>query len=164
MARQLGWALAALIVVGSGAPGAAFQEEQQKPQAQPATERREGHDRGPWWKAPKTVAELKLTPEQSAAIDAIFHQEIDKAKPLREELQQLEQALDRTMKANTAEVAVVAQQVDRIENMRAQLNKMRTLMLYRMRRLLNAEQNAKFQTMLDQREAERRKNDGDRRR
>ena len=68
------------------------------------------------------------------------------------------------MKANTADVSVVAQQVDRVENKRAELNKLRVVMLYRMHRVLTPEQNAGFQAYMDRREAERKKQDGDRRR
>jgi hypothetical protein len=46
--------------------------------------------------------------------------------------------------------------------MRAELNTLRTVMLYRMRRVLNSDQNAKVQAMWDRREAERRR-DGDKR-
>jgi hypothetical protein len=37
-------------------------------------------------------------------------------------------------------------------------------MLYRMRRVLNAEQNVKFQALFDRRDAERKKQDAERRR
>lgn len=67
------------------------------------------------------------------------------------------------MKANTADVSVVVQQVDRVENKRAELNKLRVVMLYRMHRVLTPEQNVRLQAYMDRREAERKKQDGDRR-
>lgn len=108
------------------------------------------------------VAELGLSAEQSATIDQIFESAMEKARPLRDEVKRLEVELDHAMRANTAQVAVFARQVDKIENMRAELNKTRTVMLYRMRRVLSADQNAKFQAMHDRWEAGRKK-DADRR-
>ena len=134
-----------------------------KPQTQPASDR-ERHDRRMWWKTPADMAEIGLTAEQSTTIDGIFKSEVEKMKPLRETLNQLERSLDETVRANTADVEVFAKQVHKIEKMRAELNTMRTVMLYRMRRVLTQEQNAKFRAMWDRREAERRKQDGDRHR
>ena len=48
---------------------------------------------------------------------------------------------------NTADLATVAQQVDRLESARADLYKTRTLMLYRMRGVLSADQRAKLQAI-----------------
>ena len=166
MARHTRWALPALLMAALAAPlqGHAPQTETTQPQTTQAREtRREGSDRRPWWKNPKDMAEIGLTAEQSAQIDGIFHAEIAKMRPLRETVNNLERALDETMRANTADIDAFARQVNKIESKRAELNSMRTVMLYRMRRVLNADQNAKFQAMLDrQREADRRK-DGDRR-
>jgi Spy/CpxP family protein refolding chaperone len=143
--------------------GRAPQAETTPPKVQQARETRRDGDRRPWWKNPKDMTEIGLSSEQSAEIDRIFHAEIAKMRPLRETVNNLERALDETMRANTADIDAFARQVNKIEGKRAELNSMRTVMLYRMRRVLNADQNAKFQAMLDrQREAERRK-DGDRR-
>ena len=138
--------------------------QQNQKQDQPAKDSRRdgGHDRRPWWKDPKDVAEIGLTPDQSAAIDVIFKAELAKILPLREAVNELERSLNDTIRANTTDVAVFARQVQKIETKRAELNTMRTVMLYRMRRVLNADQNARFQAMVDrQREREReRENDG----
>jgi Spy/CpxP family protein refolding chaperone len=166
MARHTRWALASVLLAALTAPlqGGTLQTEH--PQAQQAKDqRRDGNDRRPWWKNPKDMAEIGLSADQSTEIDRIFHAEIAKMRPLRETVTGLERALDETMRANTADIDAFARQVNKIESKRAELNSMRTVMLYRMRRVLNADQNARFQAMLDrQREAERRKQDSDRRR
>ncbi len=72
----------------------------------------------------------------------------------------LEQALSATIKANTADVAVVEHQVDKVEKRRAELNKMRVVMLYRIHKVLSVEQNTKFQAMVDRWEASRKKQGG----
>lgn len=167
MARQIGWALLALFTVAAPARTAEpagvnqGQLEQQQP---PQVDRKDdtnapGHQRMLWWKDEKARAEIGFTLEQAAEIDRIFKAAMDKAKPLREEVNNLEQALSQTMKANTADVSVVAQQVDNVENKRAELNKLRVVMLYRMHRVLTPEQNVRLQAYRDRREAERKKQD-----
>jgi Spy/CpxP family protein refolding chaperone len=165
MARHLRLALAALVIVATANVSEArdpqeSQSGQQKSEARDG--RRDSSDRRPWWKNPKDMAEIGLTAEQSKTIDDIFHSEIEKMKPLREAINKLEPPLNETIRANTTDVSVVAKQVEKIERMRAELNTLRTVMLYRMRRVLNSDQNAKVQAMWDRREAERRR-DGDRR-
>ena len=165
MARHTRWALAVLVAalatpLQAGGP----QAEPPRPQAQQAKDsRRDGNDRRPWWKNPRDMAEIGITAAQSKQIDDLFHAEIEKMKPLRDTVNELERALDETMRANTADISAFARQVQKIEGKRAELNTMRTVMLYRMRRVLNADQNAKLLAMWDRQQAERRKQDGDRR-
>ena len=171
MARQTRWAVAVVLLAALAAPlhgrGAKVEQtEKAQPKAQQASRdsRHDGNDRRPWWKNPRDMAEIGLTSEQSRTIDGIFHDEIEKMKPLRQIVNELERALDETMRANTADISAFSRQVQKIEGKRAELNTMRTVMLYRMRRVLNAEQNAKLLAMWDRQQAERRKQDGDRRR
>lgn len=170
MARQTRWAVAVVLLAALAAPlhgrgPQVEQTEKAQPKVQQASRdtRRDGNDRRPWWKNPKDMAEIGLTSEQSTTIDRIFHDEIEKMKPLRQTVNELERALDETMRANTADISAFSRQVQKIEGKRAELNTMRTVMLYRMRRVLNAEQNAKLLAMWDRQQAERRKQDGDRR-
>lgn len=174
MARQIGWTLVALcIAAGSGhhlsasAGPAQFEQQQQDPRKNDKNDKNDkpgpGHPRFPWWKDEKARAEIGFTLEQAAEIDRIFKADMAKAKPLREEVNNLEKALSETMKANTADVSVVAQQVDKVENKRAELNKLRVVMLYKMHRVLTPDQNTRFQAYWERREAERKKQDADRR-
>jgi Spy/CpxP family protein refolding chaperone len=170
MARQTRWAVAVVLLAALAVPlhGRAAQTEQAEkaqPKVQQASRdtRRDGNDRRPWWKNPRDMAEIGITAAQSKQIDDLFHAEIEKMKPLRETVNELERALDETMRANTADISAFSRQVQKIEGKRAELNTMRTVMLYRMRRVLDAEQNAKLLAMWDRQQAERRKQDGDRR-
>jgi Spy/CpxP family protein refolding chaperone len=173
MARHIGLAaLAFCVLVGSAAhasvnPPPRVQEHEQGQVPQKKSEKKPDEHRGPWiwWKDDTAKAELKLTAEQVAEIERLFQASMAKAKPLREEVTRLEAALNQTMRANTAEVAVVSQQVDKVESKRAELNKMRVLMLYRIHRVLTPEQNTKFQAMVDRWETARKAaNAGGRRR
>jgi Spy/CpxP family protein refolding chaperone len=169
MARQYRLVIAASLIAAAPlladarAPQPGPQQER-PPQQNQSNEKRGDHDRRPWWKNPRDMAEIGLTADQSATIDSIFKTEIEKMKPLRETLNRLERSLNETIRANTTEVSVFTREVERIEKLRSELNTMRTVLLYRMRRVLNAEQNAKFHAMWDRREAERRRQDNDRRR
>ena len=172
MASHLCWALAALVASGTLAlsPGStvrAEQVQQTAPQNRPAAQqepRRDGHDRRPWWKDPKDMAEIGLTAAQSAEIERIFRAGIDQMKPMRELVNEMERGVDATARANTADIEAYARQVRQVEHKRGELNTARTVMLYRMRRVLNAEQNVKFQALFDRRDAERKKQDAERRR
>ena len=67
------------------------------------------------------------------------------SRPRKDKIDKLEATLSQTIKDNTADLATVAQQVDRLEAARADLYKTRTLMLYRMRGVLSADQRVKLQ-------------------
>lgn len=171
MASQMCWALAALLVLGTAADSAAGRDGQGSPQQgqKPAAreDRREpfeNHPRYKWWADEKAMAAAGFGPEQGAQIDRIFHEAIDRMRPIREEVMQLQKQLNQTIDANVADVAVFARQVDKIETKRAELNKQRLVMLYGMHRVLTPEQNTKLLAYFEKREAERRKQDGDRRR
>ncbi|HJR60224.1 MAG TPA: periplasmic heavy metal sensor [Vicinamibacterales bacterium] len=171
MARHYTWMLVAIVIAVVGSPALARPQKVAEPQRPPqqTQQARDGgrdgsHERRLWWKDPRDVAEIGLTAEQSETIDQIFRTELAKILALRRVVNDLERALDETMRANTADIDAFARQVNKIEGKRAELNSMRTVMLYRMRRVLKADQNAKFQAMADRREAARKKQDNDRRR
>ena len=162
--RALALAVVAVALVTAEARG--FQADPKRPPQEQGRDNRrdQNHERRPWWKNPQDMAEIGLTAEQSATIDAIFKSEIEKMKPLRDSIERLQRSLNDTIRENTTEVAAFTHQVQKIEKVRAELNTIRTVMLYRMRRVLTNDQHAKVQAMLDRREAERRKQDSDRRR
>jgi Spy/CpxP family protein refolding chaperone len=119
-------------------------------------------DRWKWWLYDRE--ELGITDKQSAEIDRIFEETVPGQRAKREEIERLEPVLAKLTKEATADVATIAQHVDRIETLRAEMNKTRTIMLYRMNLLLNPEQRAKVKALYDKRDAERRRNDSSRRR
>jgi Spy/CpxP family protein refolding chaperone len=177
MASQMGWVLAGLLVLGTipqaeaaGCDQAGLQQGKQA-QKTPARDDRhdfrepfENHPRYPWWKDEKAMAAAGFSADQGAQIDRIFRETYEKTRPLREEVMQLQKTLNQTIEANVADVSVFAKQVDKIEMKRAELNKLRLVMLYGMHRVLTPEQNTKLLAFFEKREAERRKQDGDRRR
>lgn len=159
MARHLAWILALALVHGSPTPASALcadgaddgqggqrgraggrGDDGRKPQGK--------SEHRPWkfWQG-ESKTELGLTNQQSSEIEQIFRSTLPRLEAAKDRIDKLEATLSQTIKDNTAEIAVVAQQVDRLEAARADLSKTRTLMLYRMRGVLSAEQRAKLQTL-----------------
>ena len=130
--------------------------------AQPASARPgDDRERWKWWLYDR--AELGITDAQSAAINDIFEANIHKLREARQELDRAEQELSRTIKEHTADIATVSLLLDRVESVRSQHNKLRTLMLYRIHALLSAEQRAKLEALRARQNAARGNRPGDRR-
>jgi Spy/CpxP family protein refolding chaperone len=124
-------------------------------------ENKDGKDphRVPWWIAADTRADLGITDKQSKDIDDIFQATLPSLRAAKEELDKLDDAVASLIKEGTADIAVVTRQVGQAEQARANLTTKRTVMLYRMHRLLTPEQRTKLDALFARREAERRKSD-----
>lgn len=113
----------------------------------------------PWWRDAQFQRDLSLTADQSGRIDALFQKTIPSLREKRTELDAQEEELSRMIAANSEE-AVVIKQVDRVESIRAHLNKSRTLMLLRMRQILSPEQRLKLNQLYVQWEKQHRRERG----
>jgi Spy/CpxP family protein refolding chaperone len=109
----------------------------------------------PWWRDPQFQRDLSLTTDQSGRIDAVFQQTIPTLRQKKTELDAQEEELSKMIAAN-ADEAAVAKQVDKVEAIRANMNKMRTLMLLHMRQVLSPEQRVKLNKLHDQWEKDHR--------
>jgi Spy/CpxP family protein refolding chaperone len=165
MTRRTAWFFAVALACAAPASAALLCEAGQKPdQGKPAAqadrrpEGRGGEHRVPWWKALDTRAELGISDKQSKDIDDIFLETLPGLRAAKDELDKLDDAVTKLIKEGTADVSVVARQVGQAEQARANLTTKRTVMLYRMHRLLTPEQRVKLDAMFERREAERRKN------
>ena len=118
----------------------------------------------PWWKAAGTRAELGISDKQSKDIDDVFQATLPGLRAAKDELDKMDEAVAKLVKDSTADVSVVARQVAQAEQARGNLTTQRTVMLFRMNRLLTPEQRTKLDAMFARREAERRKNDSNGRR
>jgi Spy/CpxP family protein refolding chaperone len=158
--------LVALLLPSGAAAGAVCDQQQQrgdagkKPdtgQTQPA--RDEGPPRWKWWLYPDSRKELRLTDKQSQKINEVWESTAPKLREKWHELEQLEDALAKMMKEYNVDVATVAQQVEKVERLRAENTATRTTMIYRMHLLLNPEQRVKVDEIRARLEAERKKRD-----
>jgi Spy/CpxP family protein refolding chaperone len=101
-----------------------------------------------WWKSEAFQKEVGLTPDQCARIDAVFQATLPKLRQGRDELDRQEAELSKLIESN-ADEASVTRQIDRVEAIRASLNKSRTLMLFHMHQVLTPDQLVKFKTAHD---------------
>jgi Spy/CpxP family protein refolding chaperone len=114
----------------------------------------------PWWRDAQFQKDLNLTAEQSTRIDGVFQSTVNILRQKKVELDQQEAELSRLIAAN-ADEGVVTRQVDKVEGIRANLNKMRTLMLLRMRQVLSPEQRVQLNKLHEQWEKDHRRPKGD---
>jgi Spy/CpxP family protein refolding chaperone len=115
----------------------------------------QGH-RPRWWSDPQPRAELGITDQQSAAVEAIWQRELPKLRETRMKLEKLEEELTRLTSDKNADEAAVIAKIDAVETTRADGNKRRTAMIYRMQKVLTPEQRAKVKAMFEPREPQRR--------
>ena len=116
--------------------------------------------RFPWWKDAQFTKDLSLTADQSARIDRVFQSTIALLRQKKEELDLQEAELSKLIAGN-ADETVVTRQVDKVEGIRASLNKTRTLMLLRMRQVLSPEQRVILNKLSEQWEQDHRRPHGD---
>jgi hypothetical protein len=167
MARHIAFGIALLLLVA--APGRAAelcakeQAAQQRPGHPPAAAKPDkpnddqGHPapRPKWWIDPKLRGELLINDQQSAAVEKVWNAAAPGLSDLRAKLQKLEETLSQMTDSNADETAVVAQ-IAIVETTRAELNKGRTLMIYRMNKLLSVDQRARVKAMYERREPNKR--------
>jgi Spy/CpxP family protein refolding chaperone len=101
--------------------------------------------RGKWWQDERFRRELGLTAEQSTRLEEIFQKHQPKLREHMRTLNETEDQLSQLIEKGDDASVMAHMQV--VEAARAELNKMRTLMLLRMRRSLTADQWAKFTAM-----------------
>lgn len=123
----------------------------------PADNRQERRQWVKWWAEPKERAELGITDHQSSRIEQIFQSTLPAQRERWRELEKLDKALAQMIKDGTADVATVTALVNRVEDLRAEMAKTRTVMLYRIHLELSADQRVRLKAMEDRRAAERRK-------
>jgi Spy/CpxP family protein refolding chaperone len=109
-----------------------------------------------WWKTDRFLKELKLTPDQSTRIEAVFQAAQPALRAQKRALDKLEDELSNMIHDTTVDEAELEQFIGRVESARADLSKTRTLMLVHMRRILSAEQSNKLHTLFEQNERQQR--------
>src|SRR5262245_23098846 len=102
----------------------------------------------PWWRDAQFQRDLSLTADQTARIENVFQSSVSVLRAKKTELDQQEETLSQLIAGN-ADEGVVVKQVDKVEAIRAHLNKTRTLMLLRMRQVLTPEQRVKLNKLHD---------------
>ncbi len=114
-----------------------------------------------WWQSDTFRHGLGLTQDQSARIEDIFQHALPALQRHKEALDKAEADFNQMIEAS--DDAQVMAQVGVVEAARAELNKSRTMMLLRMRRVLTPDQRVKFVMLQQQiRDRARARNDNNR--
>jgi Spy/CpxP family protein refolding chaperone len=166
MARHIAWAVALLLAGCVSGRAASLsvetscnREQASQPQrnGQPQAGSRQGDKPGEqgsgqrpkWWIDAKLRAELGITDQQSAAVDAVWQKTLPLLRDARERLDKLEDALSAMTQRDGSDETAVLAQIERVENTRAEAAKTRTMMIYRMNKILTADQRAKVKAMFE---------------
>lgn len=109
-----------------------------------------------WWKDDGFTRELALTPDQSSRIEAVFQAAQPELRAQQRAVSKLEDELSKLVQEARVEESEVEHFVGKVESARADLAKTRMMMIYRIRRILTADQHTKLQALFERREKDRR--------
>ena len=109
---------------------------------------------GKWWQSDhRFFRELALTQEQSRRLEDVFQATMPTLRAQKKALDKAETELEALIERGADQA--VMEHLNHVENARAELNKSRTLMLLRMRKVLTTDQWAKFTALHQASERER---------
>ena len=109
-----------------------------------------------WWQDAKYKSELGLMPDQCKRAEDVYQGVLPRMTSGKDELDRLEKKLSEAIAAGVLPEADVVVLIDRVETARAELGKVRTLMIYRLRQILTPDQRTKMKALHDAWEKERR--------
>jgi Spy/CpxP family protein refolding chaperone len=109
-----------------------------------------------WWQSERFQRELQLSADQIARIEEVFQSAMPELRKQKKTLDRAEDDLSRLIDISEEEAPVMAQ-ADRVEQIRSELSKARTLMLLRMRLALTAEQRVKLAALHEEWERNRKR-------
>jgi Spy/CpxP family protein refolding chaperone len=102
---------------------------------------------GKWWKRPRIVQALGLTPQQTEELEKIFARSRPKIIDLKADLEKKQFAFQEAMTANKVDRKEVEALIEAREQARAQLQKELSLMELDMRQVLTPEQREKAEAL-----------------
>ena len=115
-----------------------------------------------WWQTERFQKELKLTKEQITRVEGIFQASEPLLRAQKQAVDRREEKLSKVIADPKSDEAAVIQATDRLESARNELTRTRTLMLFRIRRVLDDEQVVKLNAMHDHDRSERDRRDRER--
>lgn len=115
-----------------------------------------------WWQTERFQKELALTAEQITRIEGIYQTAQPLLRAQKEAFDRREEKLSKVIADPKSDEAMVVQATDRLELARNEMSRTRTLMFFRIRRVLNDDQLAKLNVMHEHDRKERERKDGER--
>src|SRR5580698_6650267 len=100
---------------------------------------------GTWWRNPEMVQKLGINGDQLIKIEVIFHQQRLQLVDLDAALRKEEITLEPLMSADSPDETQTLAQIDKVAQARAELEKANARFLFRIRRVLTADQWKKLQ-------------------
>ena len=127
--------IAAVVLLVLSATSAVAGEQSRRPQR--------------WWQSTEVRALLELSDDQSERLDKIYRRTLPKQRESMRRLNAEERTLSLLISDMNVEEIDVTRQVDRLEAARSELNKTRTLMVFRMYRVLTERQHARLKAWME---------------
>jgi Spy/CpxP family protein refolding chaperone len=115
-----------------------------------------------WWQSERFQKELVLTAEQVTRIEGIYQTTEPLLRAQKQAIDRREEKLSKVIQDPKSDEVLLLQATDRLESARNELSRTRTLMLFRIRRVLTDEQNAKINAMHKRDREEREKRESQR--
>lgn len=100
-----------------------------------------------WWQTERFQKELVLTAEQIARIEGIYQTTEPLLRAQKTAIDRREEKLSKVIQDPKSDEVTLLQATDRLEAARNEMSRTRTLMLFRIRRVLSDEQNLKINAM-----------------
>jgi Spy/CpxP family protein refolding chaperone len=110
-----------------------------------------------WWQNERFQKELVLTTEQITRIEGIYQTTEPMLRAQKQAIDKREEKLSKVIQDPKSDEPMLLQATDRLEAARNELSRTRTLMLFRIRRVLTDEQNLKINAMHAKDRADREK-------
>ena len=126
--------LVSLVVAGAATPPDADAQSRQRHR---------------WWQSEEVTALLDLSGRQAADLDRIYQRSLPKMHESYHRLNAEERTLSRMIANMQVEEIDITRQIDRVEAARSELSKTRTLMVFRMYRVLNPGQRTALKEWMD---------------
>jgi Spy/CpxP family protein refolding chaperone len=115
-----------------------------------------------WWQSERFQKELVLTTEQITRIEGIYQSTMPLLRAQKEAFDRRDEKLSKVIADPKSDEAMVVQASDRLEAARNEMGRTRTLMFFRIRRVLSDEQLLKLNTMHEHDRKERERRDKER--
>jgi|SRR5215203_3709831 len=115
-----------------------------------------------WWQTERFQKELALTAEQITRIEGIYQTTEPLLRAQKQAFDRREEKLSHTIADPKSDEPAVLQATDRLEAARTEISRTRTLMFFRIRRVLTDEQNVKMTAMHEQERSERERKERER--
>ena len=114
---------------------------------------------GRWWQSERFQKELGLTKDQIVRIEAIYQSTTPLLRAQKEAFDRREEKLSKILADPKSDEAMVVQATDRLEAARNEMGRTRTLMIFKIRRVLSDEQHLKLNKMHEHDRTERERRD-----